>query len=204
MDLNIRDFQNDNEVYPILYIIWVLAYVKSLRQRRRNVHLSREWWVLPRLWHQWTAMYNNVYNMNEGVRDRLAKGLDNVEVGEIFECRSSIVYKYTLLICHASANKDKLLKTYISLHSGARLVNIIADFHNITGLPNMCGAIDGTHCKLNRKPPQSFTPGDYWCRHDIYSIPLQGVCDSEKIFWDVCVRAPGGTHDTTHLRQSSF
>jgi hypothetical protein len=30
------------------------------------------------------------------------------------------------------------------------------------------------------------------------------VCDSEKIFWVVCVRAPGGTHDAAHLRQSSF
>jgi hypothetical protein len=114
------------------------------------------------------------------------------------------VYKYTLLICHALADKDNLLKTYISLPSGARLANIIACFHNITGLPNMCGAINGTHCKLNLKPPQSFTPGDYWCRHDIYSVLLQGVCDSEKIFWDVCVRAPGGTHDAAHLRQFSF
>ena len=251
MDLNIRDFQNDNEVYPILYIIWVLAYVKSLRQRRRNVHLPREWWVFPRSLHRWTAMYNNVYNMNEGVRDRLwirdfrmkyatflelvavlrpyiqhqdtryrealpitkavamvlhklAKGLDNVEVGEIFACGSSTVYKYTLLICHALADKDKLLKTYISLPSGVRLANIIASFHNITRPPNICGAIDGTHCQLNRKPPQSFTPGDYWCRHDIYNDLLQGVCDSEKIFWDICVRAPEGTHDAAHLRQSSF
>jgi hypothetical protein len=71
------------------------------------------------------------------------------------------MYKCTLLICHALAHKDILLKTYISLPSGARLANIIASFHNITGLPNMCGAIDGTHCKLNEKPSKSFIPGDY-------------------------------------------
>ena len=28
-------------------------------------------WVFPRSLHRWTAIYNNVYNMNEGVRDRL-------------------------------------------------------------------------------------------------------------------------------------
>jgi hypothetical protein len=61
MDLNIRDFHNDNEVYPILFIIWVVAYIKSLRQRHRNVHLPREWWIFPRSSHRWTAMYNNVY-----------------------------------------------------------------------------------------------------------------------------------------------
>ena len=64
----------------------------------------------------------------------------------------------------------------------------------------MCGVINGTHCKLNQKPPQSFIPGDYWCRHDIYSSLLQGVYDSEKIFGDVCVKAPGGTHDGVHLQ----
>ena len=71
MDLNICDFHNDNEVYPILYIIWIVAYIKILRQRRRNLHLPREWWVFQRSLHRCTAMYNIVYNMNEGVRDRL-------------------------------------------------------------------------------------------------------------------------------------
>ena len=174
-------------------------------------------------------MYNNVYNMNEDVEDRLwihnfqmkyatflelvevlrpyiqhqhtryieallvtkaiamvlhklAKCLDDVEVDKIYACGSSIVYKYTLLICDALADEDKLLKTYISLPSGARLANIIAGFYNIMRLPNMCGAIYKTHCKLNRKPPQSFIPSNYWCRHYIYNVLLQDVCDSEKIF----------------------
>ena len=83
--------------------------------------------------------------------------------------RCSTVYKYILLICHALAHKDKLLKTYISLPSGARLANIIASFHNITRLPNMSGAIDGIHCKLNEKPPKSFIMGDY-CVNMIFIV----------------------------------
>ena len=82
------------------------------------------------------------------VLHKLAKGLDNVKVGKFFGCGSSTVYKFTLLICHTLADNDKLLEIYISIPSGARLVNIIAAFHNITGLANMCGTIDGTHCKL--------------------------------------------------------
>ena len=106
-------------------------------------------------------MYNNVYNMNEGVMDRLwirdfrmkyatflelvkllrlyiehqhtryrealpvikavamvllhklAKDLVNVEVGKIFACEGS-VYKYTLLVCHALADREKLLKKNIN------------------------------------------------------------------------------------------
>ena len=87
------------------------------------------------------------------VLNKLAKGLNNVEVGEIFACGGSIMYKYILLVCHALADRDKLLKKNISIPTCARLANIIVDFHNITGLPDMCGAIYGTHCKLHRKPP---------------------------------------------------
>jgi hypothetical protein len=46
---------------------------------------------------------------------------DNVDVGDIFACGGSIVYKYTLLIFHALADKNKLLRNYISIFSGARL-----------------------------------------------------------------------------------
>ena len=33
MNLSNCEFYNDNETYPILYIIWVVAYVKNLRQK---------------------------------------------------------------------------------------------------------------------------------------------------------------------------
>lgn len=89
------------------------------------------------------------------------------------------VYKYTLLICHALVDKDKLLRNYISIPSCARVANVIVASHNVTGLPNMCGAINNIHCKLYREPSQSFILGDYWCRHYIYSVLLQGICDNE-------------------------
>ena len=33
MDLNNHEFYSGNEIYLILYIIWVVAYVKNLRQK---------------------------------------------------------------------------------------------------------------------------------------------------------------------------
>ena len=107
----------------------------------------------PRSLHQWNSMYNNLYNMEEGVKYRLwirdfrmkyatllelvellrpyiehqhtqynealhvskavamvlhklAKFFDNVEIGEIFECGDSTMYKYILLVCHALADRD--------------------------------------------------------------------------------------------------
>ena len=68
----------------------------------------------------------------------------------------------------------------------------------------MCGAIDGTHIKLYQKPAQLYIPTDYWSRHDFHSVFLQGICDSDRNFWNICIVVAGGTHNATHLRQSTF
>ena len=94
-----------------------------------------------------------------------------MELSEIFACGGFIVHKYIWLICHALAEKDELLRNYISIILGARLANVIAGFHNVIGLLKfMCGVIVGTHCKLYRKPPQPLIRGDYWGRYDICNI----------------------------------
>ena len=124
----------------------------------------------------------------------------------------SIVHKYALFICHALVDKDKMLKKKVCIPSGARLANILACFHNIIGLLNMCGAIDGTHYKLYRKSPQSFIPRDYWCRHDICSVLLQGVCDIEKLFgmyvWELqeglVMRLTKGNLPSTKLMKKQY
>ena len=41
------------------------------------------------------------------VLHELAKSLDNVELSKIFACGESTMYKYTLLMCRALANKDE-------------------------------------------------------------------------------------------------
>jgi hypothetical protein len=102
------------------------------------------------------------------------------------------------------ADKDKLYPQYISIPSGRRLKEVIRGFHHITKLPQICGAIDGSHIKLYRKPPQKYTLANYWYRHDAHTVLLQGICDSNGNFLDVCVVAPGSTYDATHMRSSAF
>ena len=52
------------------------------------------------------------------------------------------------------------------------------------------------------KPKVSEICDDYYNRHHSFSFLLQGVYDYNRQFLDVCVRAPGGCHDSTHLRMS--
>lgn len=42
----------------------------------------------------------------------------------------------------------------------------------------------------------------YRCPYGYDSILLQVVSDHKKIFWDVCVKAPGSIDDATHFRDS--
>jgi hypothetical protein len=96
---------------------------------------------------------------------KLAHAGTNRNVGNMFGVGKTTVLKYLMLICNALANKDKLYPQFIVIPTGRRLKDIIRGFHRITKLPQICGAIDGSHVKLYRKPPTKYTPADYWCRH---------------------------------------
>jgi hypothetical protein len=135
---------------------------------------------------------------------RLAKGHAPKDVADKFGVGTTTVHDYTHLMCSILADHNKFLRKYIQVPFGSRLRRIIARFKDITDIDNFAGAIDGSHIKLSKKPAQHLVPGKYWCRHDFHSVFLQGVCDGDKLFWDVCVRCPGETHDATHLRESDL
>jgi len=88
------------------------------------------------------------------------------------------------IVCDILTNEDKLFSKYISIPSGDYLLGIISDFESLTQLPNICGAIDGTHIPLAEIPNRRVTlaASDFFNRKKFHSIVLQGVCDSEKIF----------------------
>eukprot|EP00252_Welwitschia_mirabilis_P026028 TRINITY_DN8338_c2_g1_i1.p1 TRINITY_DN8338_c2_g1~~TRINITY_DN8338_c2_g1_i1.p1 ORF type:complete len:438 (+),score=63.20 TRINITY_DN8338_c2_g1_i1:117-1430(+) len=110
------------------------------------------------------------------------------------------VSRITNLITRTIATK--LYNRYIKIPSGSALQQIMNGFRNMTGLPNMCGAINGSHVKLAKRPSQQEEL--YMSRYGFYSVLLQAVSDHRRVFWDVCVRAPGASDNVTHLRESSI
>jgi hypothetical protein len=146
----------------------------------------------------------NVHKAVAMVLFRLATGYAPKHVGRFYGVGGTTVIKYTNLIVDALASPDKLRNRHIYISSTTQLRKVIALFNNGTCLDNIAGAIDGSHIKLFGKPANHEVPADYWCRHDIHSILLQGICDYDKIFWSVCSRQPGGVHDATHLRSSGI
>jgi hypothetical protein len=51
-------------------------------------------------------------------------------------------------------------------------------------LPNICGAIDGTHIPLADHPNRRVTlaASDFFNKKKFHSIVLPGICDANKIF----------------------
>ncbi len=61
---------------------------------------------------------------------------------------ASTIRKYVDIVYDVLIDKDKLFNKYINIPSGQCLKNIIAHFEHLTSIPNICGAVDGTHIPL--------------------------------------------------------
>ena len=70
----------------------------------------------------------------------------------------------------------------------------IRSFEGKTHLPNVFGAIDGTHWEIS-KPFGSGSAVDYFSRKQKYTIVNQGVCDGNLMFLAVDSGFPGSIHD---------
>jgi hypothetical protein len=111
---------------------------------------------------------------------RFAHGHSPEHMADRFKIGASTIRKYVDIVCDILTDKDKLFSNYISIPSEDRLISIISDFEELTGLPNVCGEIDGTHIPLSENPSRRVTlaASDFFNRKKFHSIALQVVCDS--------------------------
>ena len=80
---------------------------------------------------------------------RLAHGVSSARMHNLYRCGESTIRKYTMIVCKALGTAEHgLFFHFIHTPHGDRLQNIIESFRDITGLPNIAGAIDGTHISL--------------------------------------------------------
>ena len=132
---------------------------------------------------------------------KLAHGVSCARMHNLYGCGESTIRKYTIIICHVLASREGIFHHFIHTPTGDRLQGIIEKFRDTTGLPNIAGAIDGTHIPLTCKPSRWFTPmpSDFYNRKRFHNIVLQGVCDANRIFGNVCAGQPGGVHDAVQF-----
>ena len=116
---------------------------------------------------------------------RLACSHSCEKMNDLYGCGASTIRKYTNIVCRVLSSRDRgLFTTYIHTSTGDRLYDIMERFRNSMGLPNICGAIDGIHIPLARRPRGDLTPMalDFFNRKKFHSVVLQGVYDMDIIF----------------------
>ncbi|KAL2934849.1 Protein ALP1-like [Bienertia sinuspersici] len=135
------------------------------------------------------------------VLSRLSHGLSAKTLAKRHSLDPYLVSKITNMVTRLLSTK--LYPEFIKVPAGRRRLHETTQaFEEITSLPNLCGAIDSTPVKLCRLPSDVSDPSSYHCRYGFSAIQLQVVADHKKIFWDVCVKAPGSVDDATHFRDS--
>ncbi|GMP48352.1 hypothetical protein CsSME_00015731 [Camellia sinensis var. sinensis] len=134
------------------------------------------------------------------VLSRLTHGLSSKTLACRYSLEPYLISKITNMVTRLLATK--LYPEFIKIPvSRRRLHETTQAFEELTSLPNMCGAIDSSPVKLHRLP-SDYNPSTYRSRYGYPAVQLQVVADHKKIFWDVCVKGPGGIDDATHLRDS--
>ncbi|GMJ12782.1 hypothetical protein like AT3G19120 [Hibiscus trionum] len=135
------------------------------------------------------------------VLSRLCHGYSAKTIASRSSLDPYIVSKITNMVTRLLATK--LYTEFIKIPvSRRRLIETTQGFEELTSLPNICGAIDGSPIKVRGLKLDRNSMSSYKCKFGYDSVMLQVVADHRKIFWDVCVKAPGGADDATHFRDS--
>jgi hypothetical protein len=102
--------------------------------------------------------------------------------------------KVLALICHLSPE-------YIKWPVGIRAQQVSTGFEDLSGIPGVLGAIDGSHIPI--KCPREHHEC-YYNRNFFYSVILQGVCDHEMAFTDTYIGWAGSSHDSAVFNASEL
>ncbi len=81
------------------------------------------------------------------------------------------------------------------------LNKVKVDFFDIAGFPNVIGAIDGTHIRI--QAPSTHEPL-FVNRKGYHSINAQAICDAKLRVLNCVARWPGSTHDSRILMNSQI
>lgn len=83
----------------------------------------------------------------------------------------------------------------------AEVEESISTFDALSSLPNIVGAIDGSHIPI-KAPDESAV--DYFSRYQEYDFIIQGVANGKKLFIDFACGFPGSMHDARVCRLSNI
>ncbi|XP_017465343.1 PREDICTED: putative nuclease HARBI1 [Rhagoletis zephyria] len=119
-------------------------------------------------------------------------------VGDVFGFHKSTAHKYFHIVVEAIL---RLQLDFLKFPQLDEAVMIARGFQKICKIPNIIGAIDGTHIPV-LPPSEGYL--DYVNRKGWPSIMMQTVVDHKYMFQDISVKLPGSAHDATVFKESGL
>ncbi|GJP40374.1 hypothetical protein CLOM_g24644, partial [Closterium sp. NIES-68] len=101
-------------------------------------------------------------------------------------------------VCHSIVDRfllsfpKRYKETWVRFPTRNDMAEMAAEFRNARGLPNVIGAVDGTHLQVRGINDYR---SEYYCRKQMYSVQLQLTVDARCRIWDYVVGWPGSAHD---------
>lgn len=130
---------------------------------------------------------------------RLAHGNSYLTIGPTFNVGKSTVIEAVQDVVGALY---ELRDDHIKFPETLAEVNAsIQSFEELSALPNIVGAIDGSHVRI--KTP-SDSAADYFSRYQQHDFIIQAVVNGKKVFTDFACGFPGSMHDARVLRGSAI
>ena len=129
---------------------------------------------------------------------RLAGGGSFRDIATNFDVGKSSCVTITKEFCRAlNRPSRKFIKLPVNCRDTTRA---IALFQDECKIPQVVGAIDGTHIEV--LAPEN--PFDYFDRQHRYSVIMQAVVGENLMFLDTAIGYPGSMHDARVLRSSEL
>lgn len=111
-------------------------------------------------------------------------------VGDHFQIAKST----TCRIIHKVTHEIALLRNrYITMPNNEQRNSVCSEFFKINGFPNVCGAIDCIHVRI--QSPGGDSAEVFRNREDWFSINVQIICDSKLRIMDIVARHPGSCRE---------
>ncbi len=82
----------------------------------------------------------------------------------------------------------------------------IEKLKDLISIQQITSVIDNIYIPLFFRPSKRITttPRDFYNRECSFNVVMQGVCDMDKFFWNVCVGQHGGVHDGGQFKYSNL
>lgn len=174
------------------------VFFEHFRLSRELVNDISQRFESSRYFHSNSGQYGQISALHEVLIYLWYIGHQTASYRDVADRFNITISSVNRVVCRLTAFLSNLSPEIIKWPTDAEK-HISEEHFRTNGFPNIIGAIDGCHIKID-KPGND--PDSYINRKGYYSIHMQAVCNHRRKILDVFIGYPGSVHDSRVFRNS--